>query len=650
MKKIYLALIVSCIISIALNAQTHKTDFVQPYGKVDEADLEMKDCDFEKGSNAMVLFDFAEMDGKAGLPVGRHTRIKIFNDFGKGFGNMSLEYPIYNGGPGINDLKAETVNFENGKMEITPLDPKQVYTVQIDKWHSALKFAMPNLKAGSVIDIAYRQIIPSAWYFQNFIPVRYSEIALNIPSTIITHNRTIAIDFKTIPHTSQPYVKSVGESTDGSQTKAMANIHSLPNEPYMGSRTANLQRLELIGVDTYVSTWPKVGELLMKSSEFGDELDRGFTNDAEIIKNAKNLKTDDEKIAYVFDEVKSRMTWNGLNRFFAVDGTVKAWDKKTGNSGEINMIVYHLLRKAKVKAYPLVVCTKSNGKLNPGSADIFLLNNTVVYIPVDSTKSYILDASRKENLYNVIPANILNTFGLRIDADHLSQLNEYGVHTAYQMIFISNDDPVLQSVSLNAEVKPEGKMDGNAEITSYAYNKVNALHLYDTVGEPKYIDSLQRGNKEMKISSFKMENAAIDSLPLSQKFNFNLDLSASDGNYIYFNSNALNILGKNPFFREERFSDIDFGYRDNYAIYSVYKLPAGYKINALPKTISIVMPDESMIFKRTVAEDDENGTILVKYVLNHKKTLYFKEDYGDVRSFYNKMYDLLNEQIVLKKS
>ena len=630
-----------------LHAQTTAPG-VEPFGKIDIADLELKNCDFEKDANAEVLFDYAAMDGKAGLPVGRHTRIKIFNEFGKSAGSVSLEFPSYKGAININDLKAETINLENGKVEITPLDAKQIYTVQIDKWRSALKFAMPNVKPGSVIDITYRESIPGIWYFQNFFPVRYSEIELNIPSTIILRNRTIAIDFKTIPHINQPYVKSVGETTDGSQIRAMANIHSLPNEPYMSSRAGNLQRLELIGVDTYVSTWPKIGELLMKSSEFGDELDRGFTNDAEIINKARNLKTDDEKIAYIFGEVKNRMTWNGLYRFFAVDGTVKAWDKRTGNSGEINMIVYHLLKKAKVKAYPLVVCTKNNGKLTPGNADIYLLNNTVVYIPVDSTKNYVLDASGKENLYNVIPANILNTFGLSIDADNLLSLNEYGVHTAYKMIFISNDDPVLQTVSLNAEIEPEGKIKGNAEITSYAYNKVNALRLYDTVGEPKYIDSLQRTNKEMKVSSFKMENAAVDSLPLSQKFSFNIDLSASDANYIYFNVNSLNLLGKNPFHSEERFSDIDFGYRDNYAAYGVYKLPAGYKIDALPKTISIVTPDQSMIFKRTVAED--NGTILVKYVLNHRITLYFKEDYGDIRSFYNKMYDLLNEQIVLKKS
>ena len=54
---------------------------------------------------------------------------------------------------------------------------------------------------------------------------------------------------------------------------------------------------------------------------------------------------------------------------------------------------------------------------------------------------------------------------------------------AFNMVFISNDDPVMQSVSLNAEIKPEGKIEGEAEITSYAYNKINALGLYNTLGE-----------------------------------------------------------------------------------------------------------------------------------------------------------------------
>ncbi len=622
--------------AFSLTAMAQKTPVLQPYGKVDQADLEMKDCDFEKGANAMVLFDHGVMDGKAGLPMGHHTRIKIFNDFGKGAGVVILEYLSTGYDVGIADIKGETINLENGKIEITPLDKKQIYKEEIDKWHSALKFAMPNVKAGSIIEFTYREYPRSVWNFQNFIPVRYSEVELNLPATI---------DFKSIPHVKQPYVKSVGETTDTYQVRAMANIHSMPNEPYISSRIDNLQHIEFIGVNTRVSTWPKIGKMLINANDFGYDLDRNLTNEAGIIKKAKELRSADEKIAFIFDTVRNSMKWNDRLMFYTQDGTVKAWDTKSGNSAEINMIVYHLLKKADIKAYPLIVCTKNNGKLNPANPTIFLFNNTVVYVPVDSTKNYVLDASGRFNQYNVIPKNILNSFGLSLDPHN--NINFAQRDKDNEMVFIKNDEPAMRSISINAEIKTGGKMEGNAELTSYSYNKVNALRLYNEKGQDKYLDTLRNSDNNLTISSFKRENMEVDSLPLTQQFNFKLDLSGSDENYIYFNTNLFNGLGKNPFFSDERFSDIDFGYMDNFALYGVYKLPTGYKTDALPKPITIVMPDQSIIFKRTVVEDD--GAILVKYVLNHKKTIYFREEYQDIQGFYKKMHELLNEQVVLKK-
>jgi hypothetical protein len=446
----------------------------------------------------------------------------------------------------------------------------------------------------------------------------------------------------------QPYVKSKGETTDPFQTRAMANIHSIPDEPFIGSRVANLQRVEFIGINTLISTWPKIGEVLMKANDFGYDLDRNLAGESGIIAKAKSLKTEDEKIAFIFDTVRNAMKWNGQQAFYTMDGTVKAWDKKVGNSTEINMMVFHLLKKAGIKADPVVVCTKSNGKINPANPSIFLFNNTVVFVPIDSTKNYVLDATDKYNLYNTIPENILNTFGLSIDVhDALSPSNSDNLK-AYNMIFISADAPVTQSVYLNAEIKPEGKMIGNAELTSDSYNKIDGTWLYDIQGPVKYLDSLKNKDNSIKIDSFRRENPTIDSLPLVQKFNFSVDLSGSDGNYIYFGTNFLNTLNKNPFYTDERFSDIDFGYNHNRSFFSIFKIPAGYKADALPKSITLVMPDQSIIFKRTVAED--GGTILVKYVIVHKKTLYFKEDYPDLKEFYKKMYELFGEQIVIKKT
>jgi hypothetical protein len=136
-------------------------------------------------------------------------------------------------------------------------------------------------------------------------------------------------------------------------------------------------------------------------------------------------------------------------------------------------------------------------------------------------------------------------------------------------------------------------------------------------------------------------------LPLREDFNFKLDLPGSDEKYIYFSPNLFTGISVNPFINESRFSDIDFVYLNNYLINGRYKLPKGYKIDALPKSITIVMPDNTISFKRIVGEME--GHIIVNYAIKFKKARYSKDEYFILREFYKKMYEMLDEQIVLKK-
>jgi hypothetical protein len=79
----------------------------------------------------------------------------------------------------------------------------------------------------------------------------------------------------------------------------------------------------------------------------------------------------------------------------------------------------------------------------------------------------------------------------------------------------------------------------------------------------------------------------------------------------------------------------------------MYKVPAGYKVDALPKSLTIVMPDKGVSFRRIVAEQD--GSIIVRYSISYNKTQYSKDDYPDFHEFFKKMHEMLNEQIILKK-
>ncbi len=659
MNKIFTTIILGAL-TLSVKAQTPATvPTTQLFGKIDKADLEMKACDFEKDANAEVLFDKHDVYFGADLisiTDEIHRRIKIFNDNGKS--EADIRIPYYGGDQYeyITGLQAETINLVNGNIEITKLDKKLIYSKVIDKERNEITFTMPNVKPGCVIEYKYKWTTNSFrnmpdWECQEKIPVRYSEFNTQIPDLFY---------FRIHSHLTQQLVKHSSESTgrslmDGGdsypynieiETRGLANIPSLVDEPYMSSFRDNAQALRFqfisvrpIGGFTHTGsdTWAKVGGTLVDDDDFGGQLRKSLTNEDAIINKAKALKTDDEKIAYIFNEVKNDMKWNGRDDWYTVDGTYRAWTNKTGNSTEINLILCHLLKAAGVEVYPMVVSTKEHGKVDPLYTSVIQFNKAVAYIPVDSAKNYILDATGKYNLYNETPADLLNSSGLYVD----KKRNQYDI------IYLHRTAPVRQAVLINAEIKPNGKMAGTAQISSISYNRINAVAKYKTDGEKKYIDYLQDGDNNLKISSIKFDNMEIDSLPLTQNINFNLDLTGSDENYIYFNPNLFTSLHNNPFLSENRATDIDFEYLKTYIISGIYKMPAGYKIDALPKSVNMTMPDKSIVFKRIIAEQD--GSIIVRYTIDFKKDMYFKNNYPDFHDFFKKMHEMLNEQIVLKK-
>src|ERR1700761_536867 len=186
MNKLLLAPVL-LLLSIAANSQSI-TRHAQAYGKIDKADLEMKSCDFEKDANAEVLFNkgVTGFDYDFNITEDVHKRIKIFNDNGKKEADVHIVYYSINHLENISGIQAETFNLVDGKVEVTKLDKKLIYYKNIDKVRSEIVFTFPNVKPGSVIEYSYTWHTSSIsnfpdWYFQDKIPVRYSELTTQIP-------------------------------------------------------------------------------------------------------------------------------------------------------------------------------------------------------------------------------------------------------------------------------------------------------------------------------------------------------------------------------------------------------------------------------------------------------------------------------------
>jgi hypothetical protein len=615
---------------------------IEKFGKVDTADLKLKFCDFEKDANAEVLFDRAEMFcGIQNIVLIRQKRIKIFNDNGKDEANIRIEFNNKFGVEHIIAVEAETVNLDSGKIVTTPIDAKLIYGEHTDKDKDAIVFSMPNVKPGSVIEYRYvwerdfSRNFPE-WDFQSNLPERYSQLNVLMSPQL---------KFNALYRKNQPFVKDTISLEGYGHVWALANIPSAKDEPFMRSAVDALQSVTLVldainvfgQTRSFSDSWASIGKQITDEKVFSKPYDQNLNDDGEIVKKAKALKSDDEKIAFIFNQVKAQMKWNDEKYWISKDGIKSAWKKKSGNWGEINMILYHFLVDAGVKAYPLLVSTRDNGQILANFVNIYQINKLVTYVPVDSTKYYVLDASDKYNTYNEIPFELLNSYGLSLDK----------AKGKYELVLLKKDVPVRQVVMINADIKPDGTMNGTAQINSFSYLKSNSLELYKTLDEKKYKDILKAFDNNLKITSLKFENADIDSLPLTQNIDFNLDLPGTDDKYLYFTPNLFTQLYGNPFVSEKRASDIDFGFIHIYSINGRYKMPEGYKIESLPKSMFILIADKSISFRRIAGE--QNGYILINYVISYKKSLYSKENYPDIYAYFKKMNEFLNEQIVLKK-
>lgn len=621
-----------------INVKINEKGLFEKNERADSISLSINSCRFDDNANAMVLFDFGALSyNGAGMVLERHKRVKIFNDKGVGTANIRLNCTSQYGAEEIPEIAGRTMNFRNGKIEYTELDTKLIYKEVIDKNRFAVVFTMPDVKAGSVFEIGYRwrrsasPNIPG-WDFQTDIPTQLSQFDIFM---------TPGMRFASLSRTTLPYALDTTISNGWGHSWAMKDIPALKIEPFMRSPADGAQSLQLVltsvhGTDV-AQSWASIGSQFAADKEITKAFDESLNDHDDLLKTARKLSTIDKKIEYLFDAVRNAMKWNGEKTWYSKEGIKKAWENKTGNWGEINMSLCYFLNKAGVKAMPMLVSTKDNGKIYRKFPNGFQLNKLVVYVPVDTSKYYVLDASDKYANFDDVPFDLLNSYGLYVDKQKLT----------YGLIFLTNMNPVRQEVSVAAEISADGTMKGTAHVDSYSYNKTNTLQLYNLLDEEKYKQLLSANENSMQITGLKLENATVDSLPLAQTIDFKMDLPGTDEKYIYFNPNLFTGLRDNPFTSEKRFFDIDFGCINLISITGKYKIPDGYKTESMPQNQTLGLPDKSITFRQTVAQ--EGSYINVYYVINYKRSFFTQSEYNVIYPFFKKLNDVVNQQIVLKK-
>lgn len=628
-----------CACSVA--AQDNKD--IPAFGKVDKSDLLLKECEFDKNAEAMILFETGEeycsILSDVNFELVRHVRIKILNDKGLDHANVKIRYLSFKGLQKVKNFSAQTYNLdEAGNIVVSKVDKSAIFDKKITKRIAEQVFSFPNVKVGSVIE--YKYTLDGSWedwYFQHSIPVKKSRYVVDFPSELEVNS----VAYGQLP----VQAKTTEKGSRVIKTFNMTDIPALRDEPFISCEDDYLQRVEteLIAINapsrrySLTKNWLQIIKDLMEDEDFGIQIKKNIPRTDDLDALLKTLKSPYDKMVAIHHYVRKNMTWDGIYSIWAMDGVRSAWKDKKGTAGEINMILVNLLKDAGLNAYPILVSTRSNGRVITTKPDWKQFDKVMAYVVIGE-QVYVLDATDKFSSSKMIPLDVMYSEGLVISK---LETGEWGWEGLWD-----DKQKFKNTTVFNAYIDENGVMNGEGFISSMDYARVKRMPVLKE-GKDKFIQQFfTRQNEGVKIDSITIENEDVDSLPLNQKFKFTHQANSS-GDYKYFSVNMFSGLEKNPFIADTRFSDVFFGYNQQHAVIASIIAPEDYTFESLPKNVKMIMPDTSIIFTRISAVQGQ--MLSVRMNLEFQKPFFSAADYPDFQEFYKKLFDMLNEQFVIKK-
>ncbi|WP_187263169.1 DUF3857 domain-containing protein [Pontibacter beigongshangensis] len=622
------------------------------FGKVSEAELRMKSYEKDTSAAAVVLSDFGysyfTTNGTLKLMFERHTRIKILKKSGYDWANVELPYYRRNADKEvITSIKGFTYNLENGKITKDKLESKAVFDEKINENLSQKKFTLPNVKEGSVIEFSYTVTSDfiytlNSWEFQTTIPTMWSEYRARIPEYF---------DYKFLQNGYHNFYTTKKDAAASANAElrneayvwAMKDVPALQEEKYITTLKDyqarldfELQLLKVPGEFPKVMTgnWDEVIKKLMEEERFGTQLKRSgfFKNEIAAIK-AKHTSPQ-AQVEAIYELVKSAVKWNGKQSIYTTSTTRKAFDNRTGNSADVNMLLTAMLLEADIDASPVLLSTRRNGRVTKGSPLITQFNYVIAYVKVDE-KEYLLDATDPMLPAGMLPYRCLNGDGYLINrtSHRWVPLKPTGNYTTFCMGELAID--------------AKGEIKGKISESNTGYS---ALSLRESIKEEGKEKFAEKRNKE--IGDMKYGEPTITNLEeLDKALNLVYEITGSGNgqanDLLYLNPMLNKGEKENPFKLAERMYPVDFGYPYDETFMCKIAIPEGYEVDETPKSIAVSLPNNGGKFTYIVERRDAEIQVMSK--INISKPLYFAEEYPYLKEFYNQIVAKHAEQIVLKK-
>jgi hypothetical protein len=665
MKKVLIVLFL--ISQISIIAQDYK------FGKVSKAELEEKFYPLDSTANAAYLYKsedvYFEYAGNQGWSLVKqvNVRLKIYNK--KGFLYATKDVHLYktNGKREIlTQMKAFTYNLKEGKIVKDKLSKKSIFTSNLNKNWSKKEFTMPSVNSGCIIEYKYKVISPFYYNLdqvivQEDIPIKESKINIKIPEyfTFKTSTKGYLTFYlkKSVEQRKISYsyrVKAEGKIVTKGVTNEvnlvekvykldLFDVPALKKEVFVSNidnyRSKLIFELSSIkfpnsNLKAYSTTWEDVSKQIYKSSRFGSELEKSnyYKNDLATV--LATAKTDLEKLTTIFQFAKNKVKWNNYKGIYTDKGVKKAYKERAGNVADINLMLTSMLRSAGLNANPILLSTRTNGVPLFPTIDGF--NYVIAMVDFEDGTYALLDATEPYSLPNILPVRALNWNGRKVTKDGTSS-----------WIKLTSSKHALEENNVMIKISDELLVEG---MIRTKYSNLNALNFRKNnnhLTKEELITTLEE-KEVIEIDNFKILNKENLAKPIVRNLRFNSDDLIEEINGKFYIEPLLFLTEqKNPFKLEDRKFPVDFATPWKKRNIVSIQIPTGYKVEKLPKPLTIALPENLGVFKYHLKQN--GNKINVGSILQFNSPMIAAQYYSALKQFYGEVVKKQAEKIVLVK-
>jgi len=558
----------------------------------------------------------------------------------------------YNGPGGSSDLKAVTYNWQNGKMTEDRVDKNAVAYERTNKNYAAMKFSMPAVHAGSVIDYQYSVEEPlylelGTEYFQSCIPKLYSEVSLTTSSrfaisAVLQGDLKFGVVDNDDEVTELSPVTAYKTIDNGKSCWVVVNMPGYLDEPFVTNVENYLPKISFqiaksgqgnINTGDAYDTWEKIDKFFLEND---NHFKRIKPRASYIQKMLPAIIKDDtaalEKAQYIYKFIRD--SFDVVNNAMSDESLRSIFEKRAGNERELNMLLIAFLRAADIDCYPVLMATTRNAQLNKIYPVLQNIDHIATLVVI-GTSRYVADPSGKYLPFGTLAPNCYNGYCRVVDAKRSYSINL---------------EPYLLYENEKCVVVTKNAAPNDYTLTvRLSYGNVGSLMIKEHVAKSKEWLKNEIAKSlppYAELVDYRILNNDHGSDKVILEYNIKLPWTKAA---MYISPVIASYFSTNPFKQTERYFPVEFPCSIRYDYSIELKLPTGYTFMDTVHSANYKYRAQNG-YSYDASFDSSANTLKLQTAFVMKETFFDHNEYSALRSFFDKALSLQETLYYFKRS